>query len=118
MNSIIVSPYTGDGQSDETAFRPLISEVLPGVSWRDATSRPMSDGIPAINMLVVETDLSGSQLSQIKSDDRFFVLKPGPGNKGGALLNWLTSKSATGHNVKESDDEATVISKLIVFCRH
>lgn len=116
MNSVIISPYTGDGS--ETSFhRPLISDALSGVPWKDVTDRSMAMGIPATNMLVIEAELSDDQVSQLKSDDRFFVLKPGPGNKGSALINWLDSKGATGHGVTEDDDADTAISKLSEYCR-
>lgn len=116
MNSIVISPYTGPSENDD-AHHPLILDVLPGVAWQDITGRPWTGSIPATNMLVIEAELSGQQVSALKNDNRFFVLKPGPGNKGSALTNWLTDQGATGHGVTESDDEAAAIAKLRSFCK-
>lgn len=116
MNSVIVSPYTGPSENDD-AHHPLMSDVLPGVAWQDITGRPWTGNIPATNILVIEAELSGAQISQLKSDDRFFVLKPGPGNKGQALLNWLASKGASGHGVTEDDNADAAAEKLKHYLR-
>lgn len=117
MNSVILSPYTGPSENDD-AHHALIADVLPGVAWQDVTGRPWTGGIPATNMLVIEAELSGQQVSALKSDDRFFVLKPGPGNKGTALTNWLANQGATGHGVTEDDDEDAATEKLKKYCRN
>lgn len=118
MKTEIITPYTGDGLSPETAFHPLLMDVIPAVSFVDITDHPMESGLPAVNLLVISAEVTDAQLSQIKSDDRFFVLEPGPGYNGSALVNWLTSKGAQGHGVTAGEEAVTARGKIINYCKN
>lgn len=112
----LLSPYVVLSNGSNS-FGPLLDEVMPGVGWRDATDRVMTGGIPDTNLYVLEAEMDGPQLATLKADGRFFVLSPGPGGTGAALLTWLDGKGAAGHGVSAADDEATAIGKLQGWCR-
>jgi hypothetical protein len=117
MIAEIITPYTGSGASPSDAIRPLLVDVIGQTGYDDITGNPLANGIPAVNLLVVSAEVSGAQLSQIKSDDRFFVLEPGPGYNGSALVNWLTGKGAQGHGITEGESAETARGKIINYCK-
>lgn len=115
MKALIITPYTGDGQSEATSYRPLLGDILPIGGFNDITGNPLSGGIPADNLLVIEAEVTGGQLSDIKSDNRFFVLEPGPGYNGNALVTWLNGKGASGAGVQQGDAAETAKAKLLAY---
>jgi hypothetical protein len=117
MIAEIITPYTGSGSSVSDAIRPLLVDVIGPTGYDDITGNPLANGIHAVNLLVITADVSGAQLSQIKSDDRFFVLEPGPGYNGSALVNWLTGKGARGHGVTAGEDASSARGKVIAYCK-
>lgn len=117
MIALIITPYTGDGQSIETGYRPLLGDFIPAQGWNDATGNPLTGGIPSVNLLVVEADVTAQQLSTIKSDNRFFVLEPGPGYNGNALTNWLNGKGASAAGVQQGDAGEVARDKVISYLR-
>jgi hypothetical protein len=117
MITEIITPYTGSGTSISDAIRPLLVDVIDTAEYGDITGNQLANGIPAVNLLVITADVSGAQLSQIKSDNRFFVLEPGQGYSGSALVNWLAIKGAAGHGVTEGEAADTARSKVISYCK-
>ena len=120
MIATILTPYVvcteGSFEYNGNLFHQLFPENYC-VNIGDKESLPVLGGFPSVNMCVVEAQVTGAQLAQIKSDNRFFVLDPGPGNNGNALLNWLDSKGAQGHGVTENCPPETCIRKLREYCR-
>lgn len=115
----VLSPFTGTGTSMADAFRPLIWDVMGQPACEHVATAKMADGqIPAVNLMMFEFDATGAQLAALKSDNRFFVLSPGPDNTGNALTTWLSGKGAAGHGVTNGDDEATARAKLVDYCRN
>lgn len=110
MEAIVITPYGGSGIPDVDEWYPLIRDVYSG-RIDDYTGRMFN--VPSHNLLVVKIpDIDGPDLAVIKSDNRFFVLSPGPGNSGNALTTWLSGKGANGHGVTNSDTAEEATSKL------
>lgn len=117
MIALIITPYTGDGLSPETGYHPLLLDVIQIGGFSDITGNPLASGIPSVNLLVIEADVTGAQLSTIKADDRFFVLEPGPGYNGNALENWLAGKGASAAGVIQGDTGEVARDKVIGYLR-
>lgn len=117
MRALIITPYTGDGLSVDTGYRPLLLDVISIGGFNDITGNPLASGIPSVNLLVIEADVTAQQLSTIKADDRFFVLEPGPGYNGNALVTWLNGKGASGAGVQQGDAGEVARDKVIGYLR-
>lgn len=117
IEAIVLTPITGTGAPGVDDYRPLLMDEYALDGGSDLTMRNPSDGIPSVNLYVIKCTLSGQELAKVKSDNRFFVLSPGPGNTGSALTNWLASKGATGHGVTNSDNADQATAKLRDWCR-
>jgi len=72
----IVSQWRGDGQSDETAFGPVLAALLtlPGEGFEDVTGQPSANLTPDPNVYIVRVRCEAATLDAIEADSRFAVL--------------------------------------------
>lgn len=76
MNKLaaLLTPYSGDGKSQPSGFRPTVADFYPLRAWRDATAAPAENLPPDVNALVIEARLDEMTLAEIEDDPAFFVL--------------------------------------------
>lgn len=76
MNKLaaILTPYSGDGKSQPSGFRPTLSDFYPLHAWRDVTAAPAANLPPDVNALVIEAILDETTLAEIQADPAFIVL--------------------------------------------
>lgn len=118
IHALILSPYTlKDLGPMGTARQPLFNDLFEHTKVEHLADATASAGIPAVDLMLLKVELTGAELGTVKSDGRFFVLSPGPGNTGNALTNWLDSKGAAAAGVTQSDDVSQAAGKLTAFLR-
>lgn len=118
IHALILSPYTlKDLGPMGTARQPLFNDLFGHVKVEHLADAEASAGIPSVDLMLLKVELTGEQLGQVKSDGRFFVLSPGPGNKGNALTTWLENNGASGAGVTAQDSEFDAAAKLIPFLK-
>jgi hypothetical protein len=71
----ILTPWTGDGQSTTTAYRPLVSDRYPLARCVDVTGQPAENLQPDPNLFVVEAVCEEATLALIEADPDFVVLE-------------------------------------------
>ncbi len=70
----ILTPYSGDGKSQASGFRPTVVDFYPLRAWRDVTGAPTENLLPQVNALVIEAAMDEATLAEIEADPAFIVL--------------------------------------------
>jgi hypothetical protein len=74
ITAAILTPYSGDGKSQATAYRPTIIDFYDFISWRDVTGAAADSLPPDINLMVIEAEMDDATLAEIEADPAFLVL--------------------------------------------
>ena len=70
----IITPFIGDGSTEENANRPQLGDDYPFIRWEDITGTPTAQLTPSPNMYVLRAEVTEAVLSSIKSDGTYLVL--------------------------------------------
>jgi len=74
----ILTPWTGDGKSIATAYRPRLLDDHPipaGASCTDATGQPVANILPSPNLFTVEVgNVTQAWLDAVAGDATYQVL--------------------------------------------
>jgi len=73
--SEIATSWQGDGQSEETAFGPILGALLAreGEGFEDVTAQPTANLTPDPNVYIVRVRCEAATLDAIEADSRFYV---------------------------------------------
>lgn len=74
MIAQIVTPFSGDGLTTETAYRPTVADIYSFAKWTDVTGLPTSEIIPGPNLYVIEAEMNAAILAAIEADPNYYVL--------------------------------------------
>ena len=67
----IVTPFIGDGSSEDNANRPQMGDDYAFIKWEDITGTPSASLHPSPNM---RAEVTEAVLSDIESDGTYLVL--------------------------------------------
>ncbi len=70
----ILTPWTGDGRTLETAFRPQLMDDFKIDQYTDLTGQPNAQLIPSPNLLLVQVQVSPAVLAQIEANPTYLVV--------------------------------------------
>lgn len=116
MIALIITPYTGDGLTIETGYRPLILDVISIGSFGDITGKPLSGGVPQRNLYAIRAELTEEQYQTIYDDDRFFVVDEARYNFAEADL-WMRNRGFDDHPVTAEDTALQARDKIVAYFR-
>ena len=70
----IITPFIGDGSTEENANRPQLGDDYATLKWEDITGTPSAQLTPSPNMYVLRAEVTEAVLSDIESDGIYHVL--------------------------------------------
>lgn len=71
MKAAYLCDVVGDGRSPETAFRPALADIVPGVAWSAAAG-----GTVALGKMLVIAELTEAEQALVAGDPRVYLVRP------------------------------------------
>lgn len=78
MKVWLLSPWTGNGASARTAFKPLLVQAYSRITCTDLCGTPGPNLPCRPNLVLLEAECSQATLTSIRGDSRFLLLTDGP----------------------------------------
>lgn len=70
----ILTAFSGDGLTTETAYHPAVADAYMLTKWTDITGLSSSEIIPGPNLYVVEAQMDAAILAALEADPNYYVL--------------------------------------------
>lgn len=74
MIAQIITPFSGDGTTIETAYHPAVLDAYQFAKWTDITGLSPFEIAPAPNLYVIEAQMDAATLAALEADQNYYVL--------------------------------------------